>query len=91
MKGQRRKFTPEFKAKVVIEALKERITLAELSEKHGIAGTQISTWKSEFLKNSSQLFGSTQTIPTEESEKQKLYSKIGQLQMENDFLKKTLL
>ncbi len=34
MKGIRRKITPEFKSKVVLEALKENLTLAELSAKH---------------------------------------------------------
>ncbi|MBK8698751.1 MAG: transposase [Saprospiraceae bacterium] len=47
---KRRKITAEFKAKVVLEALKEKVTLAELAEKYSVAGSQISTWKSEFIK-----------------------------------------
>jgi transposase len=89
--GKRRKFTPEFKTKVVLEALKEKHTLAELSEKHNVAGTQISTWKSEFINNASSIFGIVKSVQNEEeTEKDRLYSKIGQLQMEIDFLKKTL-
>ena len=91
MKGNRRKITSEFKAKVVLEALKENQTLAELSAKYGVAGTQISTWKGEFVKNASTLFGAQKIVNDEEAEKDKLYAKIGQLQLENDFLKKTLL
>ena len=91
MKGSRRKITSEFKAKVVLEALKENQTLAELSAKYSVAGTQISTWKSEFVKNASTLFGAQKIVNDEEAEKDKLYAKIGQLQLENDFLKKTLL
>lgn len=43
MKGSRRKSTPEFKSKVVLEALKEDMTLKELAAKYGVAGTQISS------------------------------------------------
>jgi len=51
---------------------------------------QISTWKREFIENSSKAFDSK--TKTEETDKEKsiLYSKIGQLQVENDFLKKVL-
>ncbi len=91
MKGTRRKITAEFKSKVVLEALKENLTLAELSAKHGVAGTQISSWKTEFIKNASSVFGAIKVVNEEETEKERLYAKIGQLQLENDFLKKTLL
>jgi transposase len=91
MKGIRRKITAEFKSKVVLEALKENHTLAELSAKHGVAGTQISTWKNEFIKNASSVFGAVKVVNEEEAEKQRLYTKIGQLQIEIDFLKKTLI
>lgn len=90
MKGKRRKITAEFKAQVVLEALKEKMTLAELSVKFNVAGSQISTWKGEFIKNASAVFGGISAQNEEEVEKQRLYSKIGQLQLENDFLKKTL-
>jgi transposase len=91
MDGKRRKFSPEFKLKVVLEALKERQTLKELALKFGIAGTQISSWKTEFLNNATVVFDTTAVIQNdEELEKERLYSKIGQLQLENDFLKKNL-
>lgn len=90
MKGKRRKITSEFKAEIVIEALKERMTLADLASKYNVAGSQISTWKGEFIKNAALVFGDNKTISEEEAEKQKMFIKIGQLQLENDFLKKTL-
>ncbi|MBK9229181.1 MAG: transposase [Ignavibacteria bacterium] len=50
-KQSRRKFSADFKAKVVIEALKERNTIEELAKKHELHPNQITTWKKEFLSN----------------------------------------
>lgn len=90
MKG-RRKFTAEFKAKVAIEAIKGQQTLAELSTKFELTQQQISTWKREFLSKSALVF--TQEVPEKvrDKELQSLYAKIGQLEMERDFLKKKLM
>lgn len=88
MKRTRRKFTAAFKAKVAIEALKERKTLAELSEQYEIHPNQIQKWKQEFLSRSPEIF---ETKPPEkdfESERKKLYAKIGELEMEKEWLKK---
>ncbi len=49
IKGSRRKFSSEYKAKVVIEALKERETMAELAKRFEIHPNQITTWKKEFI------------------------------------------
>lgn len=88
MKKSRRKFTSAFKATVAIEALKERETLAELSKRFEVHPTMISKWKQEFLERSAIVFESK---PEAESgvDPDKLYAKIGQLEMENDFLKKS--
>jgi transposase len=53
---KRRKFTSSFKLKVVLEALKERHTLAELSQKFELTPQQISTWKREFLEGAENVF-----------------------------------
>jgi transposase-like protein len=47
-RASRRKFTAEFKAKVALEAVREQLTLAELSKKHEVAPVMTSRWKSEF-------------------------------------------
>ena len=89
MKRSRRKFTSAFKARVAIEALKERESLAELSKRYELHPTMISKWKQEFLEKSSDVFDKRSE---QESgiDPEKLYAKIGQLEMENDFLKKSL-
>jgi len=91
-KQSRRKFTADFKSKVVIEALKERSTIEELSKKYEVHPTQITTWKREFLGKASSLFSdkNDQQDKQKEADTEKLYAQIGQLKVENDFLKKKL-
>ncbi len=86
----KRKFTSAFKAQVAIEALKERETLAELSALFEVHTTIISKWKQDFLANSAQVFEKANQEAETTLDTDKLYSKIGQLEMENDFLKKSL-
>lgn len=90
----RRKFTPEFKTKVAISAIKAQLTVAELAKKYDIHPTQIVSWKKEFLANASSVFEAgherRSDIEAIEQQKEQLYSKIGQLQVEVDFLKKAL-
>lgn len=89
MKKSRRKFSGAFKAKVVIEALKERESMAELSKRFEVHPNMISKWKQEFLERSSELFDKKSDAEAE-VDPDKLYAKIGQLEIENDFLKKSL-
>lgn len=88
----RRKFTSAFKTKVVLEALKERITLAELAQKHELQPTQISLWKREFLEGASDVFdkGKKSKKSEAELEKEQLLKTIGQQKVEIDFLKDAL-
>ena len=89
MKQKRRKFSGAFKAKVAIEAIKERDSLAELSKRYEVHPTVISKWKMEFLEKTSGVFDKkSEEDPGVDPEK--LYTKIGRLEMENDFLKKSL-
>lgn len=93
-KRSRRKFSADFKAKVVLEALRERDTVEAIARKHELHPNQITTWKKEFLENASAAF----TVDSDQSEEkqqqesvvEKLYSQIGQLKVENDWLKKKL-
>ena len=79
-----------FKWKVSIEAVKEQQTLSDLAIKHSLQPAVISKWKQEFLDLSSGVFEKLSGVIQEpEVDLEKLYSKIGQLEMENDFLKKT--
>lgn len=92
MKRTRRKFSSEFKSQVAIEALKERYTLTELAQKFELHPNQISQWKQEFLERSKNIFEGSEKKKDSQSEVdlENLYSKIGRLEMERDFLKKSL-
>jgi len=90
-KQTRRKFSAEFKARVALEAIKEQKTIAELSYHFEVHPITISKWKAEFLKNISATFervGSSDN-PSDTVDLDKLYAQIGQLKVENDFLKKS--
>ncbi len=90
MKVKRRKFTAAFKAKVALSAIQERETLAELSKRYEVHPNMISKWKREFLERSSEIFETKAPEVNFEQEREKLYAKIGQLQVERDWLKKNL-
>jgi len=93
-KKSRRKFSAEFKAKIVLEALKERSTVEELARKYEIHPNQIHHWKKEFLNNASSVFSAGESLSEEkkrfEEEKERLYAQIGQQKVEIDWLKKKL-
>ena len=89
----RRKFTSKFKTKVVLELLKERYTLAELAQKFDIAPQQLSNWKREFLNNADSVFekgGLKAKDSGDKDQRDKLLKVIGELKVENDFLKEAL-
>ncbi len=88
MKTERRKFSAAFKAQVAIEAIKERETLAELSRRFEVHPNMISKWKQEFINRSSEIFSTQSPEDNFEAEKLRLFAKIGQLEMERDWLKK---
>lgn len=88
----RRKHSSDFKFKVVLEALSERQTIQELGRKHQIHPTQITNWKTQFLKNGTSVFEKpvkdAKTVAQEKEDE--FYKIIGQQKLEIDFLKKAL-
>jgi transposase len=88
----RRKFTPKFKTRVVLEALKERTSVAELAQKYEIHPNQISKWKKDFLSGAESVFenGKKSKKTEAEEEREELLKVIGQQKVEIDFLKNAL-
>ena len=93
MSRQRRNWTPEEKAAIVLEILREDSTLAEISKKYEIAQPVLSRWKADFIANMSTVFDKKgeeiEKVKQEyEAEKEQLVKKIGELTLDVDFLKK---
>ena len=53
---KRRKFAPEFKAKVALEALAGELTLAEIAAKHDIHPNLVQQWRRHAKENLGELF-----------------------------------
>jgi len=88
----RKKFEAGFKARVALEAYKGEKTLAELSSEYGAHANMISRWKQELLKGAAEIFneGKSKQDNGQEEKADKLYKSIGELKVENDWLKKKL-
>ena len=95
MKAKRRTFSPDFKAKVAIEALKEIKTISELAQIYQVHPNVISLWKKEFLSNAGKVFDpgtkETEEIKKLKKEKEDLVQQIGQLTVDINWLKKKVL
>jgi len=85
---KRKNHSPEFKARVALEAIREEMTLAELSKKYSVHPTQIGTWKRAAIEYMATAFTRRGAAPEQinAAEVDKLHSKIGQLVVERDFL-----
>ncbi len=91
MSTKRRQYSPEFKAKVALAAIRNEQTIAELVKRFGIHATMISNWKRALLKNASEIFDKGQKSQKQtEKEVDELYRQIGKLKVERDFLAKGL-
>ena len=95
MKRSRRTFSAEFKAKVAIEAIKEVKTTSELAQLYQVYPNLIGLWKKEFLSNAGRVFDGgkeeAEQIKKLEKEKEELIQQIGQLTVDNNWLKKKVL
>ena len=88
----RKKHTKEFKTKVAVAAIKGHQTANEIASEFGIHVSLVTRWKKEALESLPAVFGNTQAKAEKDAEKEKdrLYQKIGKLQVEIEWLKKNL-
>jgi transposase-like protein len=88
--NRRKQHSPQFKAKVALEAAKGEKTIAEIASQYGVHPTMINAWKRQLLDGVSELFergGKTkQPEPEVSAQIDELYRQIGKLQVERDFL-----
>ena len=88
-------YSPEFKAKIVMEILSEEFTINQLAAKYEISPVVLSRWKKEFVERASEVFKKGPSDAEKELDHKKehiadLERKVGQLTYEVDWLKKNL-
>jgi len=90
MKKGRKNHSAKFKAKVALEAVKGIKSMSELASKYEVHPNQIRQWKQQLLDQMSDIFMDKRRRKSNDDEKLKdqLYQQIGQLKVENDWLKK---
>ena len=91
----KRKYTAEFKAKVVLEVLRGEYELGAIASGYDINPNQLRAWKTAFLEKAPMVFeenkGAKEAARREEEaleEKAAMLKTIGQLTLERDFLMK---
>ena len=87
---KRKVFSGQFKAKVALEAIRSVKTVNEIAQEYGVHPTQVGQWKRELQEQAAGLFDTRRGVRAAEpsASPDRLYSEIGRLKMELDWLKK---
>ena len=90
IKNTLRKHSASFKAQVVLAALRQDKTIAELCQEFDLKASQIYTWRNKALEHMNEAFkkGSKSSNSEHEKEIETLHQKIGKLTVERDFLER---
>ncbi|MCC5789143.1 MAG: transposase [Opitutales bacterium] len=88
---KRRRFTPEFKSKVALEALREQQPIHQIAKRYEVHPSQVTEWKKALQSNAGAVFKSEHAQHDEslrrKQREDRYLKQVGQLQMEVDFLK----
>jgi transposase len=88
----RKQHPPTFKAKVALEAIKERLSMAQIAAAYRVHPTQVGVWKRQLLDAAPEAFTqpTDQASAAHEALSAELFAKIGRLEMELEWLQKKL-
>lgn len=88
----RKRFSKEFRAQVALAALKGDKTMSELASEFDVHPTQISAWRKELKERAGEVFGTPRDKAGVDKDQliEELYKNLGQMKVENDWLKKKL-
>jgi transposase-like protein len=85
----RKSYSGKLKAKMAIDMIREQETVAELSAKYEVHRSMLTKYKKEAIEGLPELLSKTKKNKNDQQNLiDKLYMKIGQLEIENDWLKK---
>ena len=87
---QRKTHTAEFKARVALEAIRGEKTSGQIASQYQVHPAQISQWKKQLLDQSAEVFRDGRKKAPKENgpSTDELYSQIGQMKVEIDWMKK---
>ena len=89
MSDKRKKHAAGFKAKVALDALRERESVREISTRHGVHSTQVNLWKAQLRDAAAGFFEHPSGKPGKAHDRDaELFEQIGRLKMELEWLKK---
>ena len=88
----RRQHSGEVKARAVLEALEGKRTINEIASVREVHPVQVTQWKKQAKESLAELFSRRKdlSVKADAELKERLYQKIGRLEMELDWLKKSL-
>jgi len=86
----KKNYTPEFKARVSLEAIKGEKTTAEIASQYGVHPNLVLNWKKQAQDSLPAIFSDKRKKEKdkEETTEEELYRQIGRLKVELDWLKK---
>ncbi len=87
----KKNYSGKFKAKVVVDVIREQDTVSELSSRYQIHRSLLTRWKKEALEGLPSIFSTAKKKKSKDDDQKlidELYKQIGQLKVENDWLKK---
>jgi transposase len=86
--AERRKFTAEFKAKIVLELISGEKGLMEASRAYEIKDSVLSRWKQEFIECAPQIFEQSKSANPQEERIGELERMVGRMTLQLDMAKK---
>jgi transposase-like protein len=91
---KRKTFSPELKKRISVEAIREQRSINEIASAHEVHPAQVRKWKKELLDGAISIFEDPRKqegqLKRQEQQEAVLQQKVGQLTIENDWLKKKL-
>jgi transposase-like protein len=85
---KRRRFTPEFKAQVVLDVLTGRQSPAEACRRHALGPNLLSLWKAHFLQRAHTLFRPDEQRDGDQARIAELERMLGRATLQIEVLKK---